>query len=135
MVGVMRAPAEEPPAPYNRSIVADFVRLFYGERRIRQAMETWVRPDYVQHNPGIADGREAAIAALEDSLADPSLHLDVERVLVDGDFAVIHLHAWRDGERGGAVMDLYRLEEGRIVEHWDVIQQIGEDSANPHPFF
>lgn len=118
-----------------RAVIEPFLELFYGRRAIREAMERYVVEDYVQHNPGIADGREAAIAALEASLARSDLHLDVQRLLVDGPYAMIHLHAWRDGERGGSVMDLYRVEDGRIVEHWDVIQQVPEHAANPHPFF
>lgn len=118
-----------------RSVMEPFLELFYGRRAIREAMERHVVEDYVQHNPGIADGRAAAIAALETSLARPDLHLDIQRVLVDGPYAMVHLHAWRDGERGGSVMDLYRVEHGRIVEHWDVIQQVPEHAANPHPFF
>jgi predicted SnoaL-like aldol condensation-catalyzing enzyme len=118
-----------------RSVIEPFLELFYSRRAIREAMERYVVDDYVQHNPGIADGREAAIEALATSLARPDLHLDVQRVLVDGPYAMIHLHAWRDGERGGSVMDLYRVEDGKIVEHWDVIQQVPEHAANPHPFF
>jgi predicted SnoaL-like aldol condensation-catalyzing enzyme len=115
-------------------VVEPFLELFYGRRAIRQAMETYVAVGYIQHNPGIADGREAAIDALQ-TLERPDLHLDIQRVLVDGPYAMVHLHAWRDGERGGSVMDLYRVEDGLIVEHWDVIQQVPEQAANPHPLF
>lgn len=118
-----------------RRLIGEFIALFYGQRAIRTAMERYMAEDYVQHNPGIADGREAAIVALETSMARPDLHLDIQRVLVDGEFALIHLHAWRDGERGGSVMDMYRFEDGKVVEHWDVIQQVPEQAANPHPFF
>ncbi len=116
-----------------RQVMERFIQLFYGERAIRRAMEEHVAKGYVQHNPGIADGRDAAIQALETSMARPDLHLDVQRVLFDGPYCLIHLHAWREGERGGSVMDLYRLEDGVIVEHWDVIQQVPEHATNPHP--
>jgi predicted SnoaL-like aldol condensation-catalyzing enzyme len=81
---------------------------------VRAAFERHVAVAYIQHNPNIADGRDAAISALEP----------------------IHVHA-RSGpdERGGAVADLYRIADGLIVEHWDVLQSIPEATANDHPMF
>lgn len=120
----------------NRAIVADFARLFYAEKDVRKAFMAHVAPDYIQHNPGIADGRDAAIAALAAKFANPKASFSVKRILVDGDHAVIHLHARSDpAAAGAAVADLYRLRGGRIVEHWDVIQPVPEKSANPHPMF
>jgi predicted SnoaL-like aldol condensation-catalyzing enzyme len=116
-----------------RAVITDFARLFYLERNVRAAFETFVAPDYIQHNPGIPDGRDAAIAALTPMFGDPDFHADLKRVLADGDYGVIHLHGYRDGQRGGAVMDLYRVDGGKIVEHWDVIQPIPETARNDHP--
>ncbi|HAM45691.1 MAG TPA: polyketide cyclase [Propionibacteriaceae bacterium] len=131
----LATPTSDRSSEATRGVIEPFVELFYGQRAIRAAMEAYVTNDYVQHNPGVADGREAAIVALEASIAGSDLHLDIQRVLVDGSFAVIHLHAWRDGQRGGSVVDMYRIEDGLIVEHWDVIQQVPESAANPHPMF
>jgi predicted SnoaL-like aldol condensation-catalyzing enzyme len=120
----------------NRAVIEDFVELFYRRRDVRAAFERHVAPDYIQHNPGIADGRDAAITALEPKFSSPGFSTDIKLVLVDGDHAAIHLHARRaPGERGGAVADLYRLAGGRIVEHWDVLQPVPESSANDHPMF
>jgi predicted SnoaL-like aldol condensation-catalyzing enzyme len=120
----------------NRAVVEDFVELFYRRREVRQAFERHVVPDYIQHNPGIPDGRDAAVSMLEPKFAAAGFHADVKLVLVDGDYAAIHLHARSaPGERGGAVADLYRLADGRIVEHWDVLQPVPERAANPHPMF
>ena len=116
-----------------RAVITDFACLFYLERDVRRAFETFVAPGYIQHNPGISDGRDAAIAALTPMFSDPDFHADLKRVLADGDYGVIHLHGYRDDERGGAVMDLYRVDGGRIVEHWDVIQPIPETAQNDHP--
>ena len=116
-----------------RAIITDFARLFYVERDVRTAFETFVAPCYIQHNPGIPDGRDAAIAALVPMLSDPDFHADLKRVLADGDYGVIHLHGYRGNQRGGAVMDLYRLADRKIVEHWDVIQPIPETALNDHP--
>ncbi|MET0179857.1 MAG: nuclear transport factor 2 family protein [Novosphingobium sp.] len=124
------------PPPDNRATIADFARLFYGERDVRLAFETYVAPGYIQHNPGIADGRDAAIAALTQMVADPAKIFTVKRVLVDGDIAVLHIFVRPTPQsRGAAVFDMYRLEGGRIVEHWDAIQPVPERSANAHPMF
>lgn len=118
-----------------RAWVRRFVRLMYVEHDVRRAFEEHVEEDYVQHNPGLPDGRAAALEKLTPMFADPRFHTDVKRVLVDGDLVAIHLHGYRDGEPGGAIVDLYRVEGDRIVEHWDVIQPMPATSANPHPMF
>lgn len=119
-----------------RQLVTDFARIFYEQRDVRGAFAKHVAPDYIQHNPGIADGRDAAIAALEPMFSRPDARFEVKRILVDGDFAAIHLFGRGDpATRGAAVVDLYRLKNGKIVEHWDVLQPMPERSANPHPMF
>jgi predicted SnoaL-like aldol condensation-catalyzing enzyme len=128
--------AHESITETNRRIVQRFVEIFYGRRNVRLAFESFVGDPYIQHNPGIADGREAAIAKLEPMFSHPDFSVDVKRILVDGNLAVVHLHARKTpAERGGAVVDMFRLEGGKIVEHWDVLQAIPEQSANAHPMF
>lgn len=125
-----------PATPDNRAIVEDFARLFYGERDVKGAFEKYVVPDYIQHNPGVPDGREAAIALLQPMFSDRTRSFEVRKILVDGDLAAIHIFARPNPEaRGAAVADFYRLKDGKIVEHWDIIQPIPEKSANPHPMF
>jgi len=120
----------------NRAIVTAFADQFYGRRDVAGAFATFVVPDYVQHNPGLPDGRDAAVAALAPKFAARGARFDVKRIIVDGDMAVIHLHGRTDpATAGGAVADIYRLKDGKIVEHWDVIQPIPATSRNPHPMF
>jgi len=124
------------PAPDNRAIVTDFADLFYTQRDVRTAFETHVVPDYIQHNPGIPDGRDAAIQFLAPMFSDPQRSFEIKQILVDGDMAVIHVHARPTPDsRGASVFDMFRLENGKIVEHWDAIQMVPEESANPHPMF
>jgi predicted SnoaL-like aldol condensation-catalyzing enzyme len=136
---LLLAACAQPPTETerNRAVVTDFARLFYAEKDVKAAFERHVAPDYIQHNPGIADGREAAIAALAPMFANPGARFEVKRILVDGDHAAIHLFGQGDPRtRGAAVADFYRLEDGKIVEHWDVLQPIPEGpSANPHLMF
>ena len=120
----------------NRRVLLDFIDLFYHQRKVRLAFERHVAEDYIQHNPTIQDGREAAIAALEPLFGSPESSFHIHRILVDGELAAIHLHGRRSPNTlGGAVVDLYRFAGGKIVEHWDVLQPVPENAQNPHPMF
>lgn len=121
-------------AARNRAAFYAFARLYYRERRIREAFERFVAPDYIQHNPGIADGREAAIAWLERMTARAEVTMDLRHVLVDGDYAVVHLIG-RQGpaDPGHAIMNVFRMHNGIIVEHWDVTQPIPSATASGRP--
>ena len=132
-----QAAATEAERLSNREIVERFIDLLYRQGRVREAFETYVHEDYIQHNPLAPDGRAAAIAALEPYFASqPDAVREVHRIIVDGDLAAIHVHTRANPEdRGFAIVDLLRLENGKIVEHWDVIQAVPEQSANPHPMF
>ena len=120
----------------NREIVTRFVNLFCGHH-VREAFMTYVAPGYIQHNPLAADGRDAAIAALEPFFASqPNMRCEIQRILVDGNLAAVHYRLrMNPADRGAAVVDILRLENGMIVEHWDVFQPVPEHSANPHPMF
>ncbi|RVU07238.1 polyketide cyclase [Novosphingobium umbonatum] len=120
----------------NRAIISDFAQIFYGKRDVRTAFNRYVAPDYIQHNAGILDGRDEAIAALEPMFSQPEARFEVKRIIVDGNMAVIHLYG-RAGSvgSGGTVADIYRLKDGKIVEHWDILQPIAANTKNPHPYF
>jgi predicted SnoaL-like aldol condensation-catalyzing enzyme len=116
-----------------RHMVERFAALFYTQRNVPAAFERFVAPGYVQHNPGVADGRDAAIAALTPLFSRRDAHFEIRHILVGGAYAVIHLHAWMGTDPGAAVFDIYRLEHGKIVEHWDVLQPLAAKSPNPRP--
>jgi predicted SnoaL-like aldol condensation-catalyzing enzyme len=88
----------------------------------------------VQHNPGAADGPEGFrkfIGFLREKF--PNSHSEIKRSFVDGDYVILHVHAVREpGTRGNAIVDIFKLEDGKIVEHWDVVQPIPENPANIH---
>jgi predicted SnoaL-like aldol condensation-catalyzing enzyme len=120
----------------NRAVVTEFARMFYGEKDVKRAFETYVAPDYIQHNPNVPDGRAAAVAMLAPMFAAPGAKFEIKRIMVDGDMAVIHLLGRGDPKTAGAaVTDIFRLKDGKIVEHWDVLQPMPTTSANPHPMF
>jgi len=118
-----------------RAIVTEFARIFYTERDPRTAFARFVAPDYIQHNPGLPDGPAAAVEGLEPKFQAEGARFEVQRILVDGDLAVVHLKASRPGAPDTAVADFYRIRDGRLVEHWDVLQPVPPTSANDHPMF
>ncbi len=94
-------------------------------------------PDYKQHNPLIEDGWEGLTKFVGWLQANfPKAHLDIKRAFADGDFVVLHSEWVRSpGQRGEAVVDIVRFENGKIVEHWDVVQPIPETTKNNNSMF
>ncbi|MEV6638124.1 nuclear transport factor 2 family protein [Actinoplanes sp. NPDC051470] len=120
----------------HRAAFARFVDLFYTQKRVADAFAFLAADDYRQHNPNIADGSQAAIAALTPKFdGSPDARFEVQRILVDGDLAMVHVKATRPGQPTAAVADIYRFANGRIVEHWDVLQPVPANPAHDHPMF
>lgn len=119
----------------NREIMHEFARLFYTERDVEAAFARYVAPGYLQHNPNILDGRDAAVAGLRELFATPGAGFEILRILVDGDLALVHVRAEFPGSPPLAVADIYRLQDGMLVEHWDVLQARPDDAANPNALF
>ena len=134
------APAEAASPEYqaktakNRAAFLQFADLYYGQHKTREAFERFVAEDYIQHNPNAKDGREAAIALLATLMAKPTVKMDVRRILVDGDYAVVHLIGSQGPEDPGtAIMNIFRMKDGIIVEHWDVWQPVPKATASGRP--
>ena len=101
------------------------------------AVDRFIAPGYIQHNQGVEPGRDALKAFL-DMIREqtPEAVHDVKRAFVDGDHVTVHYHVrrWPD-DLGWAVIDIFRIEDGQIVEHWDVMQDVIEGGPNPNgPF-
>lgn len=119
----------------NRRIVEDFLDMVNRQGRIREAFTLHVSKNYVQHNPAAGNGREAAIALIEKMAAMPGFRPSVKRLVGEGDLVAVHLHLEMDGHPGLAVMDIFRLENGKIVEHWDVMQEVPRETASGNSMF
>ncbi|KQK61076.1 hypothetical protein AOX61_10350 [Pseudomonas aeruginosa] len=121
----------------NKQLVLDFTHLAFEKKHLREAFDRYIAPDYIQHNPQAPDGAEAALQFLEGFQRQfPQASYDIQRIASDGNLVFLHVHArTTPDDRGMAVVDIFRLDNGRIVEHWDVIQPVPEQSVSKHPMF
>jgi predicted SnoaL-like aldol condensation-catalyzing enzyme len=120
----------------NRAAFEEFCRLFYTEKRVADAFALLVSGDYRQHNPNVPDGPAAAIEMLTPKFdGSPDARFEIQRTIVDGDLAMVHVRASRPGAPDAAVADIYRFDGGFIVEHWDVLQPVPATSVHDHPMF
>ena len=120
----------------NKAAVLAFYEKGLNQKDAEGALR-YVGERYVQHNPNAADGPDGFrqfIAFLRDKY--PASHSEIKRVFTDGDYVILHVHAVREpGTRGNAIIDIFRLESGKIVEHWDAVQPIPEKAANGNGMF
>ena len=117
----------------NKQTVVEFYELAFNGKQPEQAVEKYVGSQYIQHNPQAPDGTEAFIGFVK---AFPEANVDIRRVFADGDIVVTHsLLKFTPDDRGTVAVDFFRLEDGKVVEHWDVLQPFPEESANAHPMF
>lgn len=116
----------------NKAIVREFYDLALNRREPEEAVTKYVGSYYRQHNPLAGDGPQPFIAFARGLFkAYPALRYDFKRFIAEGDLVAVHSHLVRQpGDRGMAVMDIFRLEDGKIVEHWDVLQEIPEKAEN-----
>lgn len=120
----------------NKEIVIAFYNAAINDKDF-EAASAYLGDRYIQHNPLAADGPAGLKAFLDYAKENLStFKVEFKRVLADGDFVVVHAHARANPEdRGSAVMDIFRLENGKVVEHWDVIQAIPEKAMNDNTMF
>ncbi|ALG08249.1 nuclear transport factor 2 family protein [Kibdelosporangium phytohabitans] len=121
----------------NKTVVRAYLDMVFNRRQPVEAFAEHVGDAYVQHNPHAPDGIEASRDFLA-SLVGQSEHLSLEikRIIAEGDLVVTHgLIKFGSGDRGSAFVDIMRLRDGKIVEHWDVVQAVPENPANDNSMF
>lgn len=119
----------------NKKIVSDFYQEIFGDKDL-SAVDRYIAPEYIQHNPSVPDGaepfREAAKGWFEGA---PRTKVDIQHIAAEGDLVFIHIKNTNPDGSLQSVIDIFRLADGKIVEHWDVMQDVPKEAANDHPMF
>lgn len=123
----------------NKQVVVDYYRTAFNGNP-EKAVADHFGPRYIQHNPEAQDGPEAFIGFVRWLRSQyPNLQLDIKRVIAEGDMVVTHSHLdlepGNPDNPGRALADFFRVKNGKVVEHWDVIQEIPATSANNNGMF
>lgn len=124
-------------ADRNKKKAVAFYDLMFNQCQPRLAVETYVGDQYIQHNPHVADGKAAFIDYFERMAAQyPGKNVTFVRAIAQGDLVALHCHQTWPGSDDYAGMDIFRFDaQGKIVEHWDVLQVVSSDSKNQNGLF
>jgi len=133
---LLASPKAGPDTEANKKLVVEFYNKIFQDHDVNAAL-TYLTEDYKQHNPMAATGRKPFIDIFTGYFkAFPDARSEIKRVAADGDLVFVHVHAkMTKTDRGSAVVDIFRVKDGKIVEHWDVVQAVPEKAANSNTMF
>ncbi|WP_418145930.1 ester cyclase [Actinobacillus pleuropneumoniae] len=117
----------------NKKNALEFYELVFNQHKVQEGTDKYIGKEYLQHNPTVADGGKAFVDAFAPFLKEhPQSRAEIKRVVAEGDLVMLHVHSTLNPQdKGEAVVDIFRFDEnGKIVEHWDVIQAVPEKTAS-----
>ena len=127
-----------------KKVVLDFFRTAFEEKDPEKALRLYVGDYYRQHNPGVPDGKEAFTAYVKSrSAKNPGRKILLKRVIAEGDLVVLHSHnifapadeGYAAAPYGVASINIFRLEGGKVVEHWDVREPVPAEAVHQNTMF
>lgn len=121
----------------NKAAAMDFYDLLFNQNRPAEGVERFVGNEYIQHDPNVDNGQQAVIDYFDRMATEyPGKRVEFKRSLAEGDYVVLHCHQIWPGDHEYAGIDIFRFDDdGKIVEHWDVLQIVPESSANDNTMF
>ena len=122
----------------NKAVVLGFYEMAFNQHKLQEAVDTYIGSEYIQHNPTVPDGTQAFIDTFTPYVkANPESRNHVKQVVAEGDLVVLHSLGQRNPQdRGTALVDIFRVDSnGKIVEHWDVIQPVPDKTASGNGMF
>lgn len=129
--------AVEQRALGTREVIEAFEKMGIDERKPKEAVLAYFSPDVIDHDPNVVGDRQSIIDYLDKRDWSSGVpRRTIRNIIVEGELGVVHHHIVRKpGEKGIAAVDIFRVRDGKVIEHWDVLQPVPEESANRHGMF